>query len=78
MSSEIVIRDDLPVPPVSRHSALVPWADMAVGQCCEIHNEDASLVANSIRNAASNYKKRHGMVFTVRVSDGVIRVWRTA
>lgn len=79
MTVEVVVRDDLPAPPSGRVSPYIPWKDMEVGQCAEvIGEEDPARIAVNLRNLAANYKRRHGMTFTVRVVDDVVRVWRTA
>jgi hypothetical protein len=52
-----------------------PFASLGVGDSFEIRGAD---LVHSLRCAASQYARRHGVRFATRAVPGGVRVWRVA
>lgn len=72
-----MIESGFPIPPakrgVGRGSTSWPWSDMKVGDSFKVPRDKA----RSVKVAAVQYAKRHGVAFTSRMIDDELRIWRT-
>ncbi len=69
--NEIKIGHPVP-PPATKGCTKYPFSDLGIGECFDADDE-------RVYSAASSYAKKHGIKLTTRkLSNGHIRVWRTA
>ena len=70
------IEKNIAIPPISRRRREIKYrfAEMQIGDSLF----DTTKRGHSLRNAASQWAKDHGVKFTSRRMDGGVRVWRVA
>lgn len=66
--TQIKIDKDFPLP---ESRTKYPFGDMEVGDSFWSDNS-----REAVSSSAYSYGQRHGMKFTVRITDGVTRCWR--
>lgn len=72
-----MIRKDIPFPESTGRGrpAKYPFAEMAVGDCYEVKDQEQFTRA---AKAAFRYGARHGKKFSTRTTNEGLRIWRIA
>ena len=62
--------------PIPKARVLYPFPQMEVGDSFLVEGPHDKVAGSRLRSAASDYGRRHGKAFSVRVEGDDLRVWR--